>query len=150
MSLSDLQDTIDDLLCHTCQDAARMSAVLNRARRMEYNHASVHALQAKLSVLVAESPPGAPTIRSRPNQNRLSAVVALSNPIAPCGVAGSPRYPEGVPPSRKSSPDGGKSIVVVEGMSEENATVLAALEAAHTDAVATRWGWRRGTRARPD
>ena len=61
MSLSDLQDTIDDLLCHTCQDAARMSAVLNRARRMEYNHASVHALQAKLSVLVAESPPGAPT-----------------------------------------------------------------------------------------
>ena len=61
MSLSDLQDTIDDLLCHTCQDAARMSAVLNRARRMEYNHASVHALQAKLSVLVEESPPGAPT-----------------------------------------------------------------------------------------
>ena len=61
MSLSDLQDTIDDLLCHTCQDAARMSAVLNRARRMEYNHASVHALQAKLSVLVAESPPGAST-----------------------------------------------------------------------------------------
>ena len=61
MSLSDLQDTIDDLLCHTCQDAARMSAVLNRARRMEYNHASVHALQAKLSVLVAESPPGPPT-----------------------------------------------------------------------------------------